>query len=71
MLSLNFPHLLYAKQVEATAAFQVGKLVGEPAAVAQELRIRAFTERIALYLSCCDGRIADTEEIDPDCAALR
>ena len=52
-----------AKRVEATAAFQVGKLVGEPAAVAQELRIRAFTERIALYLSCCDGRIADTEEI--------
>jgi hypothetical protein len=52
-----------AKRVEAKAAFEVGKLVGNPAAVAQELRIVAFTERVALYLSYCHGRAADTEEI--------
>ena len=51
-----------AKRVEAKAAFEVGKLAGNPASVAQELRIRAFTERVALYLSCA-GRVADTEDI--------
>ena len=49
-----------AKKATKAARFREGLRRGVPAAEAQQLRIDAFLERVALYLRLCPARTSDT-----------